>query len=290
MLTQFTYLLIFLTCLINSDNNFDFFPTSTTNQIVKHTYYTISYSEKDEQPEWVAYELTTERVSGNIERSDKFCSDPYVTTGSASPDDYKNSGYDRGHLAPAADMKFNSTAMTECFYMSNMSPQDPSFNRGIWKQLEEQVRTWAITYDDIYVVTGGVLKYSVGKIGYNKVTVPKYFYKVILDYTEPEIKAIALLLPNEKGTRQLNEYVVTIDSLESMTGINFFPALPDKLENELENSIHSEKWTFKKNTTSVSSGTKSSKSVQCSGTTKAGNRCKRMTSNSSGICTQHENK
>lgn len=239
-------ILIILTIFffLSKAQSFDYLPTSTTNQIIKHTYYTLSYSEKNEQAEWVAYELTEERVAGNVKRTDNFRIDPVVTTGSSTPEDYKGSPYDRGHLAPAADMKFNSTAMSECFYMSNMSPQVPSFNRGIWQQLEAQVRTWAVAYKDIYIVTGGILKYTMGEIGSNRVSVPKYFYKVVLDYTEPDIKAIALLLPNEKGTKQLEEYVITIDSIETLTGIDFFPALPDPLENELESSVHPEKWTF----------------------------------------------
>jgi endonuclease G len=272
---------------LSNAQSFNYLPTSTTKQIVKHNYFTLSYSEKHELAEWVAYELTKERAEGDIERSDNFCIDPLVSTGSANPDDYVGSGYDKGHLAPAADMKFNSTAMLECFYMSNMSPQAPSFNRGIWKQLEEQVRTWAITYKDIYIVTGGVLKYTSGDIGANHVSIPKYFYKVVLDYTEPDIKAIALILPNEKGTKQLEEYVITIDSLESLTGIDFFPALPDKLEKELESTSHPEKWTFKRINTNVTYGNKTTCSVQCSGTTKSGSRCKRKTLSPNGRCFQH---
>ena len=223
---------------------FNYLPTSTTHQIVRHTYYTLSYSERDEQAEWVAYTLTAAMVTGTVKRSGNFRADPYVATGSATPGDYKNSGYDRGHLAPAADMAFSPVAMSECFYMSNMSPMVPSFNRGIWEKLEEQVRTWATDYRKIYVITGGILKYSMGKIGCDGVTVPRYFYKIVMDDTEPAIKAIAFILPNEKSEHQLYDYAVTIDSVESLTGIDFFPALPDKIEESLESHIDVLKWSF----------------------------------------------
>ena len=280
-------IILFFTVLISMNlfsQEFDYLPFSTTNQIIKHTFYTLSYSEKNEQAEWVAYELTKSKVYGQVSRTDNFREDPLVKTGSATLSDYKGSGYDRGHLAPAGDMKSSRTSMSESFYMSNMSPQIPSFNRGIWKKLEGQVRTWAVENEHIYIVTGGILSSKLGSIG-NGVTIPKYYYKVILDYNEPEIKAIALILPNEKGTKQLDEYVVTIDRVENLTGIDFFPALPDDLENKLEADSDPSKWSFSPITISTSS---KSQSVQCRGITQAGARCKRMTTNENGFCWQHQ--
>lgn len=217
-------------------------PTSTTNQIIKHTYYSLSYSESHEQAEWVYYMLTKEMVQGVQKRKDQFRSDPSVTTGSATLLDYKGSGYDRGHLAPAADMKLNQISMSESFYMSNMSPQEPSFNRGIWKKLEGKVRDWALE-EDTNVVTGGVLTSSKGAIGANEVTIPKYYYKVIYDPTD-EQKMIALILPNEKSNEQLINYVVSVDSVETLTGIDFFPDLDDEVENRLESELQGEMWNF----------------------------------------------
>ncbi len=109
----------------------DLLPTSTTGQIVEHTYFTLSYSEDHEQAEWVYYELTPMLINGTQARTDNFRPDPKVSTVSAQLSDYKGSGYDRGHLCPAGDMKLNKTAMSETFYLSNMSPQEASFNRGI---------------------------------------------------------------------------------------------------------------------------------------------------------------
>ena len=232
---------------------FNYLPTSTTHQIVQHTHFTLSYSEADEQAEWVAYRLTRDELRNVAEREDNFREDPKVLSGSASPDDYRRSGYDRGHLAPAGDMGFSEEAMSESFYMSNISPQDRAFNRGIWRTLEGQTRDWAAENGSLYVVTGGVLAEKIEVIGRkNKVTVPKYFYKILLDLGEPgldgsDIKAMAFLLPNEGSDASLSEFVISIDSLESRTGIDFFPALPDDLEAKLESSVSLNGWRFNEN-------------------------------------------
>ena len=177
-------------------------PTSTTGQIIKHTYYTLSYSEANEQAEWVYYELTPALINGKQKRTNDFRPDPLISTISAQILDYKSTGYDLGHLCPARDMKLNKTSMSESFLMSNMSPQKPSFNRGIWKKLEKRVRHWAITKGRLYVVTGGVLTSSKGKIGADGVTVPKSFYKIIYD-PHGQGNMFAFLLPNERGTKPL---------------------------------------------------------------------------------------
>lgn len=261
-------------------------PTSTTGEIVKHQYYTLSYSESHEQAEWVCYELTPSLINGSQSRTDNFRSDPLVKTGSAQLDNYKGSGYDRGHLCPAGDMKVSKEAMSETFYMSNMSPQHPSFNRGIWKKLESTVRNWAIVEGKVYVVTGGVLTSKLGAIGTNQVTVPKYYYKVIYDPTGDE-KMIALVLPNQKGVGQLQDYVVTVDSVEILTGIDFFPALEDNLENKLESNINANDWEFEQYRSSSSST--ESKAVQCKGIAKStGVRCKNKTTNANGYCYLHQ--
>ena len=231
---------------------FDYLPTSTTGQIIRHTHYTLSYSEEHEQAEWVAYELTASEVNGSYDRTDNYRGDPNVSTGSASLADFRGSGYDRGHLAPAADMSFSHTAMSESFYLSNMTPQEAGFNRGIWRQLESQVRDWARNNGSVYVVTGGILNGNYKDIGPNDVTVPTHYYKVVLDYEKPERKAIAFILPNKKGTKSIKEYAVKIDVVESRTGIDFFHELPDNIENELEGSVSTDEWTFSSSSGSYS--------------------------------------
>lgn len=239
-------ILIFKSLLFVADfstaQTFDFLPKSTTSQIIKHKYLTISYSEEYKQAEWVTYMLTSQRLNGIIKREDKFTTDPLIYSNTASPNDYRKSGYDRGHLAPAADMKFNEIAMKECFYMSNISPQLPGFNRGIWKKLEDQVRQWAIEDDTLYIVTAGILTYINKKIGINRVGVPNTFYKIILKYTSKEKKAIAFLIPNQKSDESIFYYATTIDVIEKLTGIDFFPKLPDIIEIELESQININLW------------------------------------------------
>lgn len=262
--------------------------TNSKNQIITHRGYSLLYNETHEQADWIAYELTKEETTKLYERTNKFISDPEVKTGTASNKDYKDSGYDRGHLAPAADMGWSSSAMAESFYYSNMSPQTPSFNRGVWKNLEELVRTWAIENNTIYIVTGPVLVNGLQTIGGNKVSVPNYYYKVILDYSEPGIKGIGFILPNRESKEPLQNYAVSIDSVEKFTGIDFFPLLQDEQEESIEKTLCIKCWSWKRiQTTNEKNEKKTTQSVQCSGITKSGNRCKRMTRSSSGKCYQH---
>ncbi|WP_269226472.1 DNA/RNA non-specific endonuclease [Flavobacterium eburneipallidum] len=227
-----------------SKQTFDFLPTSTTNQIVKHAYYTLSYSEKHEQAEWVAYELKKNYVKNNDFRRPYFIEDPKVKTGSADWRNYKKSGFDKGHLCPAGDMEFDSNAYTETFFTSNISPQLHDFNGGIWNRLEQKVRYWATKYDGVYVVTGGVLQSSLPSIGQEKVSIPKYFYKVLLDNSNGNYRMIAFLVPNKKSDQPLYEFVISVDQLEKMTGIDFFHKLEDKTENRLEKGSDYKGWSF----------------------------------------------
>jgi len=231
------------------DDPGNYLPTSTTGAIVRHKYYTLSYSENDEQAEWVAYVLTRQRLQMDWQdRPDLFESDPLVRTGSATLSDYRGSGYDRGHLAPAADMAFNTTAITESFYLSNISPQVRDFNHGVWKELEELSRDWAIKFNKLYVVTGPLLKDGgKGEIGANSVTVPTAYYKILLDLSETNPKAIAFIVPNEVSYDPLFKYAVTIDEVEKQTGINFFPKLMSReLERDLESNPNYDLWPFSK--------------------------------------------
>ena len=223
---------------------FDFLPSSTTNQIIKHEYFTLSYSEKHEQAEWVAYELKKNYIKSSDLKRPYFIEDPKVKTGSADWKNYKKSGYDKGHLCPAGDMEFAVNAYNDTFFTSNISPQLHDFNGGIWNRLEQKVRYWAIKYDGVYVITGGVLQSSLKTIGKEKVSVPDYFYKVLLDDSNGSYKMIAFLVPNKKSKQPLYDFVVSIDSLEKMTGIDFFPKLNDKIENELERNSNYKSWSF----------------------------------------------
>ncbi|PKP14036.1 MAG: endonuclease [Bacteroidetes bacterium HGW-Bacteroidetes-3] len=225
--------------------DFNFLPTSTTGQVVHHQFYSLSYNEKYEQAEWVAYELTSKQLLSIPAKRPYFEQDPKVTTQSAHYKNFKNSGYNKGHLCPAGDRKFSVEAYNETFFTSNISPQTYEFNSGVWNRLEEKVRYWTQKYQKLYVVTGGVLTPNLKTIGTEKVAVPKYFYKIILDYNGAETKAIAFLMPHEKSDKGLYQFVTNIDEIEILTGIDFFQELPDEIENEIEKLSNYKKWAFK---------------------------------------------
>ncbi|MFV8327600.1 DNA/RNA non-specific endonuclease [Flavobacterium sp. ZS1P14] len=221
---------------------FDFLPCSAANQIVKHEYYTLSYNEKYEQAEWVAYELKESYLKNNNFKRPFFIEDPKVKTGSADWRNYKNSGYDKGHLCPAGDMEFAFNAYNDTFFTSNISPQLHDFNSGVWNRLEQKVRYWAVKYNGIYVITGGVLEPSLKTIGKEGVSVPKYFYKVLLDTSEGKFKMIAFLVPNAESNKLLYDFVVSVDRVEKLTGIDFFPKLEDRIEDQLEKNSNYKNW------------------------------------------------
>jgi endonuclease G len=219
---------------------------SSRGEVVHHSHFSLSYLEQHEQAEWVAYVLKKELLElPRAERKDWFEEDKKISTGSAIYADYKGSGYNRGHLVPAADMAFDKKVLQETFQMSNISPQLKAFNNGVWKELEENVRNWARENDHLYVVTGPVLDSTltrqIGRI--SKITVPEHFYKVILDYNGTEKKAIGFIIPNELSTRRLEDYMVTVDKVEVLTGIDFFAdMIPDEEEEKLESSVVQKEW------------------------------------------------
>lgn len=234
--------------ILNKDvktTDFSYLPTSTTGAVIQHRGYSLSYSERHEQAEWVAYSLDKSDIVSVDRKRPFFIEDPKVKTTSASWRNYKKSGYDRGHLCPAGDRKKTEESYNETFYTSNISPQKHDFNAGIWNNLEQKTRYWAKKYDHLYVVTGGILENNLKTIGSENVAVPKAFYKILLDYTAPEIKAIAFLLPHQESKKPLYDFVVSIDELEEKTGIDFFSNLPDELENSLEKSSDYKQWSFR---------------------------------------------
>jgi len=224
-------------------------PQSSTNRIVQHDHYSLSYSETHRQAEWVAYLLSREQLEQPfVERPNDYDPDPVLGQACARSEDYRHSGYDRGHLAPAADMAFDTSAIRQTFYMSNISPQSRNFNQGIWRELEELTRDWAKKYKKLYVVSGPVLtKKGKGRIGESGVTIPAAFFKVLLDLEDPERKGIGFILPNEISYEPLYQYAVSIDSVEAYTQLDFFPELmTDNLEAELEGSVNIDLWYFSK--------------------------------------------
>ncbi|MEX0882877.1 MAG: DNA/RNA non-specific endonuclease [Cyclobacteriaceae bacterium] len=212
--------------------------------VVDHGYFILSYNETMEQAQWVAYYLSGPELLVKKKRKGNFSEDPHIKTGSSHPEDFRFSGYDRGHLAPVLDFSYSDHAMKKSFYMSNISPQKPGFNRGIWKKLENQVRSWAKEYEMLLIITGPIFDMGEtnSRIGKNDVGIPDYFFKIIFDIHPPEYKMITFLLKNEKSDVPLLEYAISVDSLEQFSGFDFFPLLPDSLENRIENNEKFEIW------------------------------------------------
>ncbi len=218
-----------------------------SNRIITHKGYTVSYNYDWKIPNWVAYELADWEVEGEVPRYDRFKPDPMVPQNvTATTNDYKYSGYDRGHMAPAADMKWDEQAMKESFYLSNICPQNPNLNGGVWKDLEEQVRDLASQKGRIFVVCGPIVNDTLNTIGENKVVVPQAFFKVLLQEENGEIHTIGFVYENISGRKPMSSYAMSVDEVEEMTDIDFFCSLPDKIERRSESVVDFSKWTVKK--------------------------------------------
>lgn len=219
-------------------------PNSSKGSLVEHDHFMLSYNEAYEQAEWVAYMLKKSHLTYDDRKRPYFIEDPKVKTKSADWRNYKGSGYDRGHLCPAGDRRFSEYAYNETFYTSNISPQDRDFNSGMWNRLEMQVRRWAKNYGEIFVVTGGVLEDGLNEIGDEDVAVPKYYYKIVAKGSKENLKVLAFLMPNRESSEALQNFVVPVDRIEKVTGLNFFEQLSDKIESELEGKSSLRGWKF----------------------------------------------
>ena len=208
--------------------------TPQQEQIIRHTGYTVSYNKELKLPNWVSYELTREETKGKEKRNNRFIADPLVKGIIATNADYARSGYDKGHMAPAADMKWSPKAMKESFYFSNMCPQHPQLNRRGWKNLEEKIRDWAIADSAIIIICGPIITKQPKTIGKNKVAVPQQYFKVILSPFVRPMRAIGFLFNNRQALEPLSTYAVTVDSIERLTNMDFFASLPDEIENKIE--------------------------------------------------------
>lgn len=216
--------------------------SSQPEQLIFHTGHTVSYNKDWKIPNWVSYELTIDETIGDEKRHDKFCPDPNIKEGTATLADYRNSGYDRGHMVPAADLKWNSTTMQESFYLSNICPQHPHLNQRRWKDLENKVREWAIADSAVIVICGPIVSKSPRRIGSSKVVVPHGFFKVILSPFIESPKAIGFIFENVHCTGSLRSHIVSVDSVESATGLDFFAPLPDEIEVPLEAFVDTLYW------------------------------------------------
>jgi endonuclease G len=199
-------------------------------QIIYHEGYTVSYNSEYRIANWVAYELTKEETDGKVKRSNRFIPDPMVREDeTVTNEDYRQSGYDKGHLAPAGDMKWSYKAMQESFYFTNICPQNRELNTGIWNTLEMQCRKWANQYGALLIVTGPVIEDSLERLGQHRVGIPNSFYKVICIPSGDKPRSIGFLFENKNYTKTpILSMAVPVDSVEKVTGIDFSP--PSRLK------------------------------------------------------------
>lgn len=205
-------------------------------QVAKHSAFTTSYNTTHRIPNYVVHVIPKDILYGNQTRTNDFRPDPKIKLNMSDSADYWKSGYDRGHMAASADFKWSKKALSESYYYSNIVPQNKELNQGTWNKLEMLIREWAIENEEVLVVTGPVLNSGLRKLqqGSFQVSIPEYLFKIVLDYYPPQYKAIAFIYPNQNVPLELDKHIVSIDSLESITGIDFFPKLNDSLENILE--------------------------------------------------------
>lgn len=207
-------------------------------QIINRKAYTVSYNKETKCPNWVAWHLPANHADGEWARSNDYREDYDVPAPRATNEDYRGSSWSRGHMCPAGDNKWDADAMSETFLLTNMCPQDRNLNSGLWNRVEQDCRRWAQRYHDVYIACGPLyLNREHEVIGTNKVVVPEAFYKVVLCLRGTP-KAIGFIVRNNEGTKKKDEYVNTVDEVERITGIDFFPALPDSIEDKVEAYIN----------------------------------------------------
>ena len=222
-------------------------PLNTKPEVILcKSAFLISYNITTLCPNYVAWHLTEERTKGNVKRTDKFIEDMALGEGiRVTPNDYYNSGYDRGHMCPAADNKNNERAMEESFIMTNICPQSHSLNAGMWEELERSCREWASQGGDLYIVCGPIFDSKppkkLGNRKNMKVSVPDRFFKVIL-LMGKEPRAIGFIMPNQAIGGRLSSYAVSVDKVEEITGIDFYPNLPDAVERKVERQCSPSAW------------------------------------------------
>lgn len=210
--------------------------------ILKRNAYILSYNNVIFIPNWVAWCLTGEHADGDYPRENTYYEDKDVPSPRATNEDYRGSGWSRGHMCPAGDNKWDPTAMRESNLLTNICPQHASLNSGLWNVIESDCRKWAKKYGEVYIVCGPVLLNKEHEtIGKNKVVVPEAFFKVILRMN-PRPAAIGYIIRNNEGKKKKDQFINTVDEVERITGIDFFPALPDSIEGKVEAYSNLEDW------------------------------------------------
>lgn len=269
--------------------------------VIRHGAFTLQYNERTRQADWVVYSLSPPRLAKKTTEAGRFAADPNVSTNAVKPDDYRNSGYDRGQLVPEDDMRWSKTALAESYYMSVVSPMKPAFRKGPWAQLGAEVRRWAGERGEIIVVAGPIFSKSPGNAGATGIAAPEAFFRAILDVREPGIEGIGFILPAGGARKPLMSYAVSIDEVEEASGFDLFPNLPDPAEKAIEAACDTTRWAPSAAADSVSkrdaaidagrnktTGKNFVPAALCRGVAADGKRCMRMTTNPNGYCWEHQ--
>lgn len=223
-------------------------PQNTPQQYIEHSGFSLSFNKKTNNPNWVAWKLDKEKLIERESRTNNFLPDPNIPEEKAvTTKDYSGSGWDRGHMCPAADCRWHWKAMQECFYMTNICPQNHKLNSGDWKELEEACREWA-KKETIYIVAGPIMykESKQEKIGKeHKIEIPDAFFKVVLAGIESDQpRAIGFIFENKAESKKLDAYAKSIDEVESISGYDFFSTLPDEIENDIESGYNYSLWKY----------------------------------------------
>ena len=223
-------------------------PAQMRSQILQRKGYRVSYNADNRIPNWVAWRLTSAHTHGKVLREEQNFEADYDADGPrVDTYDYSRSGYDRGHMCPAGDNKWDEEAMQQTFMLSNICPQNHSLNWVAWNDLEMQTRHWARKYGEVFVVCGPILRDVKHKtIGRHKVVVPEAFYKVILRL-KPEPAALGFIYENNSSEQSMQEALVSVDEVEKITGIDFFAALDDEIEQRIEATASLSNWHISNN-------------------------------------------
>lgn len=216
-------------------------PSELTSQIKEYTGFTLSYNKDNRTPNYVVWELLGTEVGGSVSRTDNFWPDSDII-GCTKHSDYTGSGFDRGHMCPAADQKWSDQAMSDCFVMANMCPQLHDLNAGAWEKLEEKERAWAKRDSAILIVAGPIYTDGEKYIEKSNVRVPDAFFKVLIAPYLDNPRGIAFVYPHMKCTGNMQDYATTIDEVEKITGFDFFSELPDEIEKKVESDYSYTEW------------------------------------------------
>ena len=215
---------------------------SISQEILIKNAYVVSYNKDTKIPNWVAWHLTAEHTDGPYKRLNNFYEELNVPRPRATLEDYKGSGWSRGHMCPAGDNKWSEEAMCQSFSLVNVCPQDARLNSGLWNSFEIDCRQWANKFQDIYIVCGPVFyRQEHVTIGENRVYVPEAFFKVVL-CLNGKPKGLGIVVKNNSGTKKNDLYYNSINQVERITGYDFFPALPDSIEDEVEAVVNMDLW------------------------------------------------